>query len=205
MNNHYKKYLKYKAKYINLKNSLQVSGSSTDLIEGHKKPEAPHPNKGAKCLRKGQRVKMMREPTIDEIINAYSGCTNYFIHEVSESLKEMKEKLDMYSNKNQQEQVKLLKDRNYNLLQLATAGYDLKLLKEAGFTLMDFTAKRFVDPFQITKSDLIKIGFTENQLVGLKFRSSPLSQKRGSPMGMAPGISMGMSPLPMVMGSPSKR
>ena len=150
MNNHYKKYLKYKAKYLNLKNSLQVSGSSTDLIEGHRAPEAPHPNKGAKCLGKGQRVKMTRKPTTDEIINAYSGCTKYFIYEQSESLKEMKEKLDMYSDKNEIQQIELLKAKNYNLLQLATAGYDLKLLKEAGFTLMDFTAKIFVEPTRIT-------------------------------------------------------
>ena len=91
MGDHYKKYLKYKAKYLNLKNLLQISGSNMGLIEGHRTPKADHPNKGAKCLGKGKKVKMMRKPTTDEIINAYSGCTDYFIDDQSESLKEMKE------------------------------------------------------------------------------------------------------------------
>ena len=152
MSDHYGKYLKYKTKYLNLKNLLQVSGA--------------HPNKGKKCLGKGKSVNATGKPKTDQIVNAYAGCTNTSMNK--ESLIEMKAKLDKYSGKNQLEQVKLLKSKNYDITQLRTAGYDLKSLKEAGFGLSAFADLKLT--FNVTRKDVIKLCFPEDDAMNLLFK-----------------------------------
>ena len=85
-----------------------------------------------------------------------------------ESLIEMKAKLDKYSGKNQLEQVKLLKSKNYDITQLRTAGYDLKSLKEAGFGLSAFADLKLT--FNVTRKDVIKLGFPEDDAMNLLFK-----------------------------------
>ena len=66
MDNHYSKYLKYKKKYLNLKNNENYYGGQ--------KPASKLPTR---CLKDKEKVNKFRKPTKEEIAAAYVKCTHY--------------------------------------------------------------------------------------------------------------------------------